>query len=145
MKRSLLSIAGLMAILIVCAVVYRAAPDHRTGENSEFVVNAPASEHNSLKQVDFEACRSEVLAGQDLAVRASQSRVERQRLAQETGVVARYCMCKFAGAEKITTKREMVTQWLSASKLVSSEPKCESCAKLDQIAENCAQKYGLGG
>jgi hypothetical protein len=90
------------------------------------------------------ACRDEVVAGQDSKLAASYSRVERQELARKADIAAQYCMCKFAGAETFMTKREMVTQWLSASADFSRPLPDGKRAKLDQIAENCAQQYGLG-
>jgi hypothetical protein len=140
MRRVIMGAAGLTAILIASAALLRSSVNN----SSELVVNTSASEHHSLKLVDVKACRDEVVAGQDSKLAASYSRLARQELARKADIVARYCMCKFAGAEVFMTEREMVTQWLSASATFSKPLPGDKGTKLDQIAENCAQQYGLG-
>jgi hypothetical protein len=144
MQRIIMSVAGLTALFVVSAAVYRSAAIGRATERlSELVVNAPPSEHRLLEQVDIASCRDEAIAGQDRTLAASSSRLERQDLAQKAGIVVEYCRCKFAGTEAFMTKSEMVTQWLSASASLSDSFPRDTRAKLDQVALSCAEQYGL--
>jgi hypothetical protein len=145
MRRIIIGVAAVAALLVASAAMYRSsAIGHATGSSwTELVVNTPASEHHLLKQVDVASCRDQAIAGQDRTLAASSSRLERQDLAQKAGVVVEYCRCKFAGTEAFMTKSEMVTQWLSASASLSDSFPHDTRAKLDQVAETCAEQYGL--
>jgi len=141
MNRVILSVAGLAALLTAATLAHRGsivadAPD-------EIVANTPVMEHRMLELADVATCRDEVVAGQDRTLEASMSRRARQDLAGKPGLVAHYCECKFAGTAAFMSKREMVTQWLSASAAFSDPFPHETRAKLDHVAENCAQRYGL--
>jgi hypothetical protein len=144
MQRIAVGIVGVAGILLAAASVYvTSAGSHATDSSSQLVVNASPKERHALKLVDVAGCRDEVVAGQEKRLDSSSSRIERQELARQTDLVAKYCTCKFRETETFMTKREMVTQWLSASAGFSEPLPTDTRARLDQVVEECAQKYGL--
>jgi hypothetical protein len=144
MQRIAIGIVGSAGILLAATSVYlTSAGSHATDSSSQLVVNVSPKERHALKLVDVAGCRDEVVAGQEKRLEASSSRLERQELARQGGLVAKYCACKFHETETFMTKREMVTQWLSASAAFSEPLPSDTKARLGQVVEECAERYGL--
>jgi hypothetical protein len=134
----------LAAILMGTAAFLKASAGHVSKDGSDkLVIDIPEGEHALIEHVDLAGCRDQVVAGQETQLYASSSRAERHELASEPELVAKYCNCKFEAAETFMTKRQMVTNWLSAS-AASSKPLPSAIRKrFEQVIEDCAQAYGL--
>jgi hypothetical protein len=143
MKRIALPIMGVAAIVLATSLYVASAGSHVTDSSSLLVVDVSPKERHVLKLVDVAGCRDQVVAGQEARLSASSSRIERQELARQVDLVDKYCKCKFSGTETFMTKREMVTGWLSASASFSEPLPADTRAKLDQVVDDCAAKFGL--
>jgi hypothetical protein len=140
----LLGILGIAAVLIASSVIHKSfARNHVTDSSNQLVADVSPKERHMLKLVDVAGCRDEVVAGQEAKLSVSSSRIARQELARREDLVIGYCKCRFSEAEAFMTKREMVTQWLSASAAFSDPLPSDTRARLDQAVEDCAQKFGL--
>ena len=131
-------------MLIASSVIHNGfARNHVADGSNQLVANVPLKERHMLKLVDVAGCHDEVVAGQEAKLSASSSRIARQELASREDIVIGYCKCRFSEAKSFMTEREMVTQWLSASAAFSDPLPSDTRAKLDQVVEDCAGKYGL--
>jgi hypothetical protein len=137
-------ILGVAAVLVAASVIHNGfARNHVADGSNQLVANVPLKERHMLKLVDVAGCHDEVVAGQEAKLSASSSRIARQELASREDIVIGYCKCRFSKAKSFMTEREMVTQWLSASAALSDPLPSDTRAKLDQVVEDCAGKYGL--
>jgi hypothetical protein len=144
MQRIALAIAAAVAVLSAALVFQTTArAHHATDSSSMLVANIGEPERDLLKLVDVSDCKDQAVAGQETQLEASGSKVAREELAQHRELVAQYCQCKFRHTAKFMTKDEMIKQWLTTASGFSEPLSPRSKGRLDQVVENCAQKYGL--
>jgi len=144
MQRIAMSTVGVAAILVATAYFHQCSAGTQAAAGPhQIVADVPALERDLLMQVDVKGCRDQVIAGQEDRLSASSSRIERQELARQGELIAKYCTCKFHETETFLTKGEMITQWLSAQATLSDPLPKDTRAKLDKVIEDCAERYGL--